>query len=129
MYSFLPLRSFRLHCRRRFWKTSALEADARVNLTKRGSPGGLPLGAIQLGPLVAIALAVTTAAAAAAIFLRAGFVDGHVASVEFAAVQGVDGAFRFGIDAHLDKSEALGAAGVAVGNEADPVNGSVLFKY
>ena len=64
-----------------------------------------------------------------ALGFRAGFVDGQCAAIEFGAIKSGDGSFGFGVIGHLDKSEPLGLAGVAVGDDTDAIDGSVSFKH
>lgn len=60
-------------------------------------------------------VATTTAAATTATFrLGAGFVHGQRAAVVFGTVDAVDGRCRFAVTGHLDETEALASAGVAV---------------
>ena len=55
---------------------------------------------------------------AAAVLLRARLVDDEVAAIARFAVQGGDGALGFLLRAHLDKTEALRAAGHLVHDDA-----------
>src|SRR5262245_21976091 len=64
-------------------------------------------------PAVATAAATTTAATRA-LFARLGFVDGQRAAIVLLAVERGDRGLRFGVAAHLDKAEALAAAGLAI---------------
>src|SRR5205807_415044 len=58
-------------------------------------------------------------AAAAAVCFRAGFVHGERPAVDLLTVYGGDRSLRFGVVAHLDETESLGAAGVTIGNQGD----------
>jgi hypothetical protein len=80
-------------------------------------------------PAVVVAARSTTATAAgSAIGLRAGFIDGHRASIQFMAAQALDGAHPLGVRAHLDESEPFRLARIAIGYDADAIDGSVLLK-
>ena len=102
----------------------------RHDVSWEGDTGPLPARLLPalLATTAPAAAVAPSAAETAAIFLRARFIDGKVAAVQFLAIQGADGALRFGIAGHLDESESLGPAGVTVGNDADALNGSVLFE-
>jgi hypothetical protein len=85
----------------------------------------------QLPALILARCAVAAPSAAktaAAIFLRTRFIDGQVPAVQFLPVQGADGALRFGVATHLDETESLGPACIPVRNDADALNGSILFE-
>src|SRR4051812_44954145 len=69
--------------------------------------------------------AAASAAAAAAVFLRLGLVDGEGPAVLFDAVQRGDRRLCFGVISHLDKSEALASAGVAIGDDLRTFDGAV----
>src|SRR2546430_8409197 len=56
-------------------------------------------------------------AGAGALFAGLGLVYGEGAAVFFLAVEGGDGGLGLLIAAHLNETEALGAAGVAVGDD------------
>src|SRR5437016_2098651 len=58
--------------------------------------------------------AASAAAATAPVFLGAGFVDGECPAVVLLTVQCRDRRGRLVVRAHLDKAEALAAAGVAI---------------
>jgi hypothetical protein len=79
-------------------------------------------------PLTAATLAAVSTAAAAAIFLRTGFVDIQCATVELGSVQSVDSTVSLSIATHFDKAEASWLAGIAIGNDADAVNGPICFE-
>src|ERR1700722_19141685 len=81
-----------------------------------------------LASAAATAAVAASAAKAAAIFFRARFIDGQIPAVKFLSVQGADGTLRFGIAGHLDESESLSPARITVRDNADTLNGSVLFK-
>ena len=56
---------------------------------------------------------------------RTGHVDGEGAAVELPAVEGFD----CGVSAfHLDETEAAGAAGIAVGDDADALDRAMLAE-
>jgi hypothetical protein len=67
-----------------------------------------------------------TAAAAATPFTRLGLIDSQGAVSLGLAVHGLDGRLGLGVAAHLDKAEALAAAGVAVLDDLRAADGAVL---
>ena len=62
----------------------------------------------------ATARAATAAESARALFARPSFVDNDGSAFKVLAVHAADGRLRFRVAAHLDKAEALGAAGITV---------------
>jgi hypothetical protein len=78
--------------------------------------------------LVAVPLrSATVSAAEVSAHHRPGFIDGQYPAVELRAVQGGDGLigafFR-----HGDESEAFGASGVPLGDDADRFHSSTLLE-
>src|SRR5881296_379507 len=70
----------------------------------------------------------TTAAAAFAGSHRTRFSDRHVPAAVVGAVEFLDRVRSFLIGGHLDKSEALASARVAIGDDLGGLNGSGLSK-
>ena len=85
-----------------------------------------------IGPAIiaaASAAAATTAAAAGtAIFTRAGFIDGEVATADLLAVGGFDRGGAFGSAAHGHECKAAGAACGVISHEGDFGDSAVLGK-
>src|SRR5947207_1759962 len=80
--------------------------------------------------LVAIPAArAAIAATAGALGLRPRFIDGEGAPIELGAAEGLDSPFRFRVVGHFDKAESLRLAGIAVGDDAHPLNGAVSFEH
>lgn len=82
--------------------------------------------------MAAVAAATSTLATAATatgtVALGSSFVDIDLAAADLAAVEGGNGFFAvFGIH-HLDKTEATGASGFAIGHDADAVYLSVRLE-
>src|SRR3954471_15677612 len=93
----------------------------RIRAKKERPPfGGLPLNQITdraIANLVAAASAAVAAAAGArTLFAGFGDIDGEGAAGMILAVEGCDGRLCLRIRAHLHKTETLGAAGIAVGD-------------
>src|SRR6266700_7897022 len=85
---------------------------------------------LNLVAIAALTAATTVSAAAESpVCLRTGFVDVQRPAVEVPAVQFGNGAVPFGIVAHFDESKASGLPGVAVGDDADPIDGPIGFKH
>jgi hypothetical protein len=70
----------------------------------------------------------TTTTASAAIFTRAGFVDGQSTAAMLLTVQGCDRRLGFLIGPHFDEPESLGSAGVTVVDDLGRDNRAVLAK-
>jgi hypothetical protein len=108
--------------------------DVLVNFRHYVREGRLPktprstLPALVLTGSSVAAPAAAKASAAAAIFLRPRFIDGQVASIELLSVQRIDGALGFRVAGHLDEPESLGPACIPIRDNADTVDGSILFK-
>ena len=87
--------------------------------------------AISAAAAATAAEAAATAAAAttAAIFARLGLVDGQGATVVLLAVQGGNRRRGFFSRGHFDESEALAAAGVAIGDDLGRGDGAVLGEH
>src|SRR5690606_18176681 len=90
--------------------------------------------AVTAAATTAVATTTTTTAAKAAAAGSAGlhgtgFVDHEVTAAEILAMHALDGGLGFGIAAHFDKAETLGAAGVALHHDlgaahrAEPAEG------
>jgi hypothetical protein len=62
----------------------------------------------------ATAESTATTAATGAFFLGSGFIDGQGATVVLLTVEGRDGGLGLFVGRHLDKTEPLAAAGVAI---------------
>src|SRR6266481_1689783 len=77
---------------------------------------------------VTTAAAATTAAATGAVFAGLGFIDREGPAVMLLAVKGGDCRLGLGIRAHLNESETLAAAGLAVGNDFGGLHGTVLSE-
>jgi hypothetical protein len=71
----------------------------------------------------------TTTAAAAAIFARASFVHGERATVVLGAVDSTNRRLGFCVAAHLDETEALAPASVAVVDDFGTLNRPELSKH
>jgi hypothetical protein len=92
----------------------------------------LPAG---LAPTTAAATESTTAAAvaaaaaeSAALGARTGFVDVQRATVQFLAVEGLDGLHGLGLIGHFDKGKAAGLSGIPIAHDAGLFNGAVCGK-
>jgi hypothetical protein len=83
----------------------------------------------EFADLPAIAAATTTAAAGRTIGFRARFVDVQRTAIEFLAIQARDRAICVRIGGHFDEAKAFGLAGIAVGDDADTVNGPVCLEH
>jgi hypothetical protein len=70
-----------------------------------------------------------SAASAAWLGFRLRHVDVEGSSIEFASVQPGNGLVRLAIVAHLDESEASGAAGFAICDHVDAVDGAVRLEH
>src|SRR5690348_3566148 len=89
----------------------------------------LRLPAAALPSSSAAALAPEAAAATATAFaFRARFVHVQRPAVELSSVDCRDRLVRLGRVAHLDKCKAAGAAGFAVGDDADAIDRSVPLE-
>ena len=78
---------------------------------------GLPAIATATATTAAAVAATTTAATAAtARCLRLGFIDFDFSTIKRSAVQFLDSFLSLTVTGHLDKSEALALAGVAIGD-------------
>lgn len=84
-------------------------------------------------PTTAAAIAAASAAAtesassaAALILWRAGFVHGQCSAFMLLTIERRDGGIRFGIRAHLNKTEALASAGFAVTDDLGRLDRAVL---
>ena len=90
------------------------------------------VAAVAAATTVAAATATVATTAGAAteaartLFARAGLVDDDRAAADGLAVHAVDGGLRLGVRAHLDKAEALRAAGVAVHHDLGGGNATKL---
>ena len=73
-----------------------------------------------------VATTVGAAEASRALFTGASFVHDHSAAFDGLAVQTVDGSLRFGIRAHFDEAETLGAARLAVHHDLGGTDSTVL---
>jgi hypothetical protein len=84
----------------------------------------------RLPAVAALSAAASSAVSTAGstIFFRAGFIDVDGAAIQVAAIQLGNRTIAFGIVAHLHESEPSGLASVAVGDDADAIDGSVGFK-
>jgi hypothetical protein len=72
--------------------------------------------------------ATTTARWAAPVSLGASFVDVQCASTQLLAIEGRDGFFCLGGIGHFDESKAARTASVAIGYDADLLDGPVGLK-
>jgi hypothetical protein len=77
---------------------------------------------------VAAATTTATAATSTAFFAGTGFVDGQRPTAMFLAVEGVDCVLGFFIGRHLDESESLAAAGIAIIDDLRRNHLAVLAK-
>src|SRR4029079_3422940 len=82
--------------------------------------------AVAAATRTAAAVAAAAAVATRPLFARTRLVDADRAAVEGLPVHAVDCRLRFGIRAHLDEAEALGAASVAVHHDLRRRHGAVL---
>jgi hypothetical protein len=75
----------------------------------------------------------TESAAVAAVFAGTGFIDGKGAALMLSAVQGGDGRLGLGVAGHLDESESLAPASIAVvddlGRNNLPMSREQLFQH
>src|SRR5579863_10407522 len=67
--------------------------------------------------------------AAAALGFRPRFIDGESAPIELGPTESGDGAFGFRVIGHFDKTESLRLPGVAIGDDADALDGAVSFEH
>src|SRR5580658_9823975 len=70
----------------------------------------------------------TTPAAKAAFGLGTRFVDIQRAAIQLSSIQLSDRTIRFRISAHLNKPEAAGLPGIAVGNDVYALHGSIRLE-
>jgi hypothetical protein len=70
--------------------------------------------------------AVTTTTTAASVFARLGLVDGQASAVVILVVEAVNRGQGLGLGVHLDESESLAPAGVAVLNDLGALDGAEL---
>jgi len=104
------------------------------NPAEKGRREGRPsftttkLPAIILSLTAAAALTAVSAATAAAIFLWTRFVYVQRPPVQLRSIESVDGAIAFGIATHFHKAEASWLARIAVGYDADTVNGPICLE-
>ena len=80
------------------------------------------------GPIVRQSTRLPAYRAALARLARTRLIDHSLASADVFAVQRFDGLARFGVVRHLHKPESLGAAGLAVADDAGCRNLTVRFK-
>jgi hypothetical protein len=74
------------------------------------------------------ASATTTTTATGTIFTRLGLVHGEGPAILFLTVQGGDGSLRFIVGTHLNESETLAAACLAVADHFSAAHGAVLTE-
>src|SRR5580698_7246206 len=82
-------------------------------------------------PAVAATTATTAAATPAsktAFRFRTRFVDIQRPAIQLSSIQFSDRTIRFRVGTHLDKSEPTGLPGIAVGNDVDPLDGTVRLE-
>jgi hypothetical protein len=91
----------------------------------RSDPTCLPAFVL---PLAAAVAAVPTAAAAA-IFLRPGFVDIQRSAIEFSAIESGNRALRFVIRAHFHEPKASGPSGFPVCHDAHTIDRAVRLEH
>ena len=107
------------------WRTfcarpEAAEAQLRAALAALDRPWVSVAARRRVAPGVGARLA--------RLYLAGGRLDDHGAAFQRLAVHAVDGGLRFGVRAHLDEAEALGAAGVAVHHDLGGRDGTELRK-
>jgi hypothetical protein len=78
-------------------------------------------------PLAAAVAAVSTAAAA--IFLRPGFVDIQRSTIEFPAIESGNRALRFVIRAHFHEPKASGSSGFPVCHDAHTIDRAIRLEH
>jgi hypothetical protein len=83
----------------------------------------------DLPAILALTAATVSTAARSTVSLGTCFVDVQRPAVEVFAVETVDCRGPFGINTHFDKSKAPSLPGIAVGDDADPINGSVRREH
>jgi hypothetical protein len=91
-------------------------------------PSGLQL-LVVLPAVLPTSAATTTLATAATFGLRASFVHAERATIIFGAVQGRNGLIGLRRIGHLNEGETAGAARVAIGDQVNPIYGSVRFEH
>jgi hypothetical protein len=74
------------------------------------------------------AIPTEAAAATTALLARTGFVHIQLPAIELSAIQGSDRLIAFPIIRHLDEPKASRLPRVAIGDDADTLNGAVTFK-
>src|SRR5687768_4722615 len=106
---------------------AAAAAASAAAVAAAATPASAAAAAVAAAAPAAAAAAVPAAAAAAAraVFTGLGLVDGEVAAHVVLAVEGGDGRLGLLVGGHLDEPEALGAAGVPVGDDLGALDGAV----
>jgi hypothetical protein len=85
-------------------------------------------GRLLKASLVTTASAATTATAAGALGLGARFIDIQRAAIQFLAIQACDGAIRFRVGAHLDKSKPSRLTGIPIRYDAHALDGTISLE-
>src|SRR5215831_1642952 len=85
-------------------------------------------GLASLAAIIILPSAATTAAEPAALVLRTSFVHVDRATAQVLPVQGFDGLLSFAAVAHLHKTKAARAAGLAVGDHRHALDAAIRCK-
>jgi hypothetical protein len=75
-----------------------------------------------------LSAALASEAASASLRFRPGFVYVQGTSVQFRAVESLDGLIGLGGVAHFDEGKAAGPTGVAVRHQVNPIHCAIPFK-
>jgi hypothetical protein len=100
-----------------------------MGFQKPGSlPAGFPPAPRRTAAPAALVAETPAASATATLGFRTGFVHIDGPAPEHGSVEGSDGAVRFGGIRHFDEGKSARLAGVAVADQADPIDHTVLFE-